>query len=241
MDKDRKMFIGIILLLLVSMILIGAIAFKSKKGETIDNIDAINFKNEYESLNGTVRESDGKANKNITIAEDNPIKYLTEEEAINLLETGTGIIYFGFSECPWCRTLLPVLLQTLDNMSIDRLYYVNLSKMRDTLSLSEDNKVIVKEEGTKGYYRMLEILDNYLEPFYLTNKEGEKIDTLEKRIMAPTLVFVKDGELKGIHVGTVDSQKSGFDELSTEEQENLQNILMDLIRKVYSVDCDDAC
>ena len=36
MDKDRKMFIGIILLLFVFMILIGIIAFQDKKEEKVE-------------------------------------------------------------------------------------------------------------------------------------------------------------------------------------------------------------
>lgn len=241
MDKDRKMFITIILLLFASMVLIGVIAFHDKKQNNVDNKDAISFKNEYESLNGVQRDKDGKTIKSISINENNPVDILTEEETISLLEGKTGIIYFGFADCPWCRSLLPVLLKTLDNMGIDKLYYLNIGSIRDTLSLTDDDKVEVKEEGSKGYYRILELLDSVLEPYYLTNKDGKKIDTLEKRLYAPTLVFVKDGKIEGIHVGTVDSQNSGYDDLTNEQQEELQNTIMDLVRKVYDVNCDEAC
>ncbi len=241
MDKDKKMFLGIILLLLVFMIGIGVIAFRDKKEENSINSDAIVFKNEYESLNNTVRESDGRTIKEISISSNNPVDILTEEEAVTLLESGSGILYFGFSDCPWCRSMLPVLLSTLDNMNIDRLYYLNVKNIRDTLTLGEKNKVEVKEEGTKGYYRILELMDAVLEPYYLTNDEGKKIDTKEKRLMAPTVVAIKDGKIVDIHVGTVESQASGYDDLSKEQQEELQNRFMELVRKVYDVDCDEAC
>lgn len=241
MDKDRKMFIGIILLLLMFMVMIGIIAFKDKKEENIINTDAISFKNEYESLNNVVREKDGRTIKEISIDANNPVDILTEEEAITLLESGTGIIYFGFPDCPWCRNMLPVLLQTLNNMSIDRLYYLNIGSIRDTLALGEKNKVEVKEEGTKGYYRILELLDSVLEPYYLTSEDGKKIDTKEKRLMAPTVVFVKEGKVVDIHVGTVESQTNGYDDLTQEQQEELSSRFMELIRKVYEVDCDESC
>lgn len=241
MDKDKKMFLGILLLLLMFMIFIGMIAFRDKKEEKNANPDAVSFKNEYESLNNTIREKDGRTIKEIFIDTNNPVDIVTEEETIELLENGTGIIYFGFSDCPWCRSMLPVLLKTLNNMSIDRLYYLNIGSIRDTLALGEKNKVEVKEEGTKGYYRILELMDNVLEPYYLTSADGKKIDTKEKRLYAPTVVAVKEGKIVDIQVGTVESQTSGYDELTNEQQEELANRFVELIHKVYEVDCNEAC
>lgn len=241
MDKDRKMFLGILLLLFTFMIMIGIIAFRDKKEESVMNSDSISFKNEYESLNNVVREKDGRTIKEISIDANNPVDILTEEEAVALLESGTGILYFGFPDCPWCRNMLPVLLQTLKNMSIERMYYLNIGSIRDTLALGEKNKVEVKEEGTKGYYKILELMDEVLDPYYLTSEDDKKIDTKEKRLMAPTVVAIKDGKIVDIHVGTVESQESGYDDLSIEQQEELQNRFMELIRKVYQVDCDESC
>ncbi len=241
MDKDKKMLVSILLLLFVFMIFIGFIAFRDKKEESVVNSDAITFKNEYESLNNVVRDKDGRTIKEISISTNNPVDIVTEEEAIALLESGTGILYFGFPDCPWCRSMLPILLSTLDNMNIDRLSYLNVKSIRDTLALGEKNKVEVKEEGTKGYYRLLELMDSVLDPYYLTNEDGKKIDTKEKRLYAPTVVAVKEGKIVDIHVGTVESQASGYDELTKEQQEELQNRFMELVRKVYDVDCDEAC
>lgn len=241
MDKDKKMFLGIILLLFAFMLFIGILAFQDKKEVIVGSTDAILFKNEYESLNNVVREKDGKTIKELSISSTNPVDILTEEETVSLLENGTGILYFGFADCPWCRSLLPTLLSTLDNMSIDRLYYLNIGSIRDTLALDEKNKVEVKEEGTKGYYKILELMDGVLEPYYLTTSDGKKIDTKEKRLYAPTVVGVKNGKIVGIHVGTVESQKSGYDDLTEEETKELNGSLMELINKVYDVNCDEAC
>lgn len=241
MDKDKKMLVSILLLLFVFMIFIGLIAFRDKKEENVVNSDAISFKNEYEALNNVVRDKDGKTIKEISISANNPVDIVTEEEAVSLLESGTGILYFGFPDCPWCRSMLPVLLSTLDNMNIDRLSYLNVKNIRDTLALGEKNKVEVKEEGTKGYYKILELMDGVLEPYYLTSEDGKKIDTKEKRLYAPTVVAVKEGKIVDIHVGTVESQASGYDDLTKEQQEELQNRFMELVRKVYDVDCDEAC
>lgn len=240
-DKDRKMFVGIILLLFAFMIFVGILAFRDKKEEIVGNTDALLFKNEYEALNNVVREKDGKTIRELSISGNNPVDILTEDETVKLLKEGTGLIYFGFADCPWCRTLLPVLLKTLDNMSVSRLYYLNIGNIRDTLALDEKNKVEIKEEGTQGYYQILEALDSVLEPFYLETKDGKKIDTKEKRLYAPTIVGVKNGLVVGIHVGTLESQESGYDELTKEQEEELSKTLQELINKVYDLNCDEAC
>lgn len=241
MDRDKKILIGTLVLLLAFMAYIGVAVVQDQKEEQFFSTDAINFKNEYESLNNVVRDKDGKTIKEISIDANNPVDILTEEEAISFLENGTGIIYFGFPDCPWCRSMLPVLLQTLSNLSISKLNYLNVGSIRDTLVLGAKNKVEVKEEGSKGYYKILELLDEVLEPYYLTNDAGKKINTKEKRLFAPTVVAIKDGKVVDIHVGTVESQKSGYDDLTKEQKEELSERFTNLIRKVYSVDCEEPC
>lgn len=246
MDKDKKMFIGIILLLLFFMVFVGAIAFRDKKEEfenqpPVVDTDAKKFKEEYEALNNTIRDKDGKMIKEVFINESNPVDIVTEEEAIKLLEEGTGILYFGFSDCPWCRSMLPILLSTLDNMSIDRLYYLDIGSIRDTMVLDEKNKPVVSVKGTDGYYRLLELLDSVLSPYILTSDNGKKIDTKEKRMFAPTVVGFKEGKIVGIHVGTVEGQKSGYDDLTDEQKEELSLKFQELINKVYDINCDENC
>lgn len=223
------------------MIFMGTRAFKEKKEENPSSSEALLFKKEYESLNNVVREKDGKTIKEMSIASDNPVDIVTEEEAITLLESGTGILYFGFPDCPWCRSMLPVLLSTLNNMSIDKLYYLNIANIRDVLVLNEKNKVEVKEEGTKGYKKIIELLDEHLSPYYLTNSDGKKVDTKEKRLYAPTVVFVKEGKVEGIHVGTVEGQKSGYDDLTEEQKNELNTIFVEHVNKVYNTNCDESC
>ncbi len=240
MNKDKKIFLGILLLLLIFMIFGGILIFKGKKVE-IDNLDAINFKKEYEDLNNVVNEQTGKTNKEISIATDNPVDIVSEEEAVTLLEKGTGILYMGFPECPWCRSLLPVLLKTLDNVGIQKLSYLNISNIRDTLAIDDKNNVEVLEEGTVGYYKILDLLDEVLEPFYLTNNEDQQIDTKEKRVYAPTVVGVKEGKIVGIHVSTVESQTDPYADLTQEQEEELSNAFLEIINKVYDINCDEAC
>ena len=86
--------------------------------------DASKFKKEYESLNGKANDA-GVLHKEITIPEDNPMVYATYEEVVDMLENGTGIVYFGYPECPWCRAALPVLLEAADEELMTKILYYN--------------------------------------------------------------------------------------------------------------------
>ena len=65
--------------------------------------DALAFKEEYEALNGTINEGNGKEYLTITIDEENPIYYSSLNEVTTLIKEGTGVIYLGYPTCPWCR------------------------------------------------------------------------------------------------------------------------------------------
>ncbi len=240
-EKDKKFLIGSLVILFVIMIIIGFFTFYNKKESNNPKSDALLFQEEYESLNGVINEETGKTMKTIEIDNNNPVDILTEEETITLLENQTGILYLGFPNCPWCRNLVPVLLQTLNNMDINKLYYLNILEMRDEYIVNEDNKLTKSKEGSEAYYKMLTILDDYLEPYTVLNKKQKEVDTKEKRILAPTVVGIKDGKVVGVHVGTVTNQKDAYTDLTVEQQEELANELIELINKVYDINCDEAC
>ena len=232
MDKDKKLFLGIILLLLAFTLFVGTLAFKDKDNKNpneVVNTEALDFKKEYESLNNKLNENNGKYYKELNVSDNNPVDIVNEKEVIDILENKTGIIYFGFPECPWCRSMLPVLLQTLDNANIDNLYYLNILNIRDSFELNDKNQVEKTKEGTDDYYKILDILDEFLETYYLTNSKGKEISTKEKRLLAPTIVGVKEGKIVGLHVATVESQKDPYEALNDLEQEELSNIYLDLI------------
>lgn len=93
---NKKIITGVILLVLI----IGAFFGAKVVMQNNINEDAIKFKKEYESLNNTARESDDADYNNVTVSEDNPIKYLTVKEAIEILKSDKAILYFGAGWCP---------------------------------------------------------------------------------------------------------------------------------------------
>lgn len=238
MEKKNKIIL--IILLVLTLIVVGICVYTVINNNEKDT-DAIKFQNEYSELNGKTNEYNGKNYVNVNISDKNTVNYVTEEKAVELLKEGTGVIYFGFSTCPWCRSLVSTLTKVAEEKE-ETIYYLDILNIRSTYKL-EDNKLNKTREGTKGYYQLLELLDNELEEFYLEDEAGNKFDTKEKRLYAPTLVAFNKGKITDIHVGTVDSQENGFDELNKEQIQELEKIITNLInsKEEKEVCTSDKC
>lgn len=217
------------LLIIITIVTLGVLLVGCTKEET--ESDALKFKAEYEELNGKPNSTGTKNYVTLDISESNTIKYRTESEIIELLESGTGIIYFGFPNCPWCRNATYALLEIAEEEKMD-VNYLNILDIRSTYSIEEDGRLTLEKEGTESYYRILELLDNELEDFTLTTESGLEVSTGEKRLYSPTTVFVKDGIIEGVHVGTVSSQEDPYVLLTDEQKEELKEIFMNYINKI---------
>lgn len=232
--KDTKIKI------ILSGLLIGifAVVFAIKGNELIkpieDNKDALKFKEEYESLNSKDNGYGGKY-LNIELLEDNVIKYASFEEIIDLIDNGTGVIYFGFPECPWCRNAVPSLLEAADSTGLETLYYFNAVDIRDQKVLDANGKIVTKKEGTKEYKELLEKLDDYLLPY-----DGLEDDSI-KRLYFPSVYFIKDGVVIGKHIDTVESHIDASKALDEEQKLELKTIYEEKMLEVLDTACDKEC
>lgn len=206
------------------------------------------FKEDYESLNGTTS-VDGVKFSKTAIINDNNIKYISIDEALDILESGSGVIYFGYASCPYSRSAVPVLLDAMTSSELDTIYYVNLrpketgrlegvgqkeNDLRDTYTLNAKNKAKrTKEAASESYYEILTSLANYLDDYILVTEKGKKVSTGEKRLNTPTVVSVINGEIVGFHQGTVDTQeeneKGELEDLTKDEEKQLLNEYTKLI------------
>lgn len=227
-NKIIIVLVGIIVLIFICF----GIKYVLNNPDTVS--DGIKFKEEYEKLNNTEVENTNYKYLELSIDEDNQIKYSSYEEVFDILDNGSGIIYFGFPECPWCRALTPVLLVAADDVGIDTIYYLNNREDRDLLELDENNQVVVKEEGSDNYYKLLDKLGDFASDYEL-----EDVNTNKKRLYFPTVLFVKDGEIIDFHEGTIESQENPFVELTQEDKDNLEAVLEEKIEKVIT--CSGAC
>ena len=61
-----------------------------------------------------------------TMTEDNYFVYRNIDEIIKILEHGTGVVYLGFPECPWCQAYVPMLNEVADIEGLEKIYYYNI-------------------------------------------------------------------------------------------------------------------
>ena len=196
--------------------------------------DAAKFKKEYESLNGQANDA-GVLHKEITIPEENPMIYATGEEVIDMLENGTGIVYFGFPECPWCRAALPVLLEAAEEELMTKILYYNNKEQRDTRELLETGGNRITVEGSSEYYYILNVLGEYASAY-----EGMNDETI-KRLYYPSVVFVYEGKILGLQESL--ASEEGIDprqDLTSDQWNALKKIYKDYMKEVKGA-CDSSC
>ena len=233
MNNKLKLILSISLLclLIIGFAINGKNLIKNPK---LENSDAIKFKEEYESLNNKDNGYDGKYLR-ISINDDNVIKYASFEELIDLLDKGTGVIYFGFPECPWCRNAVPSLLEAADSTGIEQIYYFNAVDIRDQKTLDANGEVITTKEGTEEYKELLKKLDKYLLPYDGLNDESIK------RLYFPSVYFIKDGVVIGKHIDTVESHTDASKELNEKQKLELKGIYENYMMEILDSSCDKEC
>lgn len=236
-SKIKYIILGISIVLLIAMVIYKV---SSKGEEEVVLTDALKFKEEYESLNGEVNVR-GSKYPTIEIDEDNAIKYSNVSEVAEIVESGTGVIYLGYASCPWCRNAVPSLLHAASDAGIDTIYYIDMCEERDKYVVNEDGELVLEEEGTDGYQTLLEIFDEYLDEYYVEDSEGNEFDTGEKRIYVPIVFFVRDGEIVGYHMDTVESQENPYVLLDDEQYAELYNIYTKYMHDVLNDLCDERC
>jgi len=235
-NKAGFLIIGISLLVLICVGIYWA--GQNSNYHSNEKTDAVKFKEEYESLNCSEEDENCKY-LTVEIDDENVIQYSSYEEIFEILESGTGVIYFGFAECPWCRNLVPNMLESAKNAGIEKIYYLNNREDRNTITVEDDNSLKETQKATENYNKLLEKIDSVSSMYRLYGKDGKQIKTEEKRLYFPTVLCVKDGQIVGFHEATLDSQKDPRVPLTKEQQKELQDKLeSDMLKTIV---CDGAC
>ena len=150
MKNLKKFLLGAILVVIGLILLYFFFIRKDDNKET----DAQKFKNEYSK-----------------VSDDNPFVYRNIDQIINILEKGTGVVYLGFPECPWCQAYVPYVEEVAKKVGIDKVYYFNIL---------EDRK-----NNSEKYQKIVKILNEYIP----NDEEGNK------RVFVPALIVVKEGKI----------------------------------------------
>ena len=182
--------------------------------------DSLKFKEEYEGFNG--EKNDYFEYRNLSITEKNPIIYSSAEEIVQKIENNeTFIVYFGDPECPWCRSVIEQAINSANENGISKIYYVRIWNgfhneiLRDVYELDKESPVL-KVKGTVSYYKLLKYFDKLLQDYTLTNKDNKTIQVNEKRIFAPSFIYVKDSNPLQLVDGISKKQES-YNSTLTEE------------------------
>ena len=228
----KKVIIEIFILIVIAVT--SSIIIYDKFGKTekiILSDDEIKFKKEYEELNGK-KDRNGKKYVEVKVPEDNGVVYTNVNEIESILNDGTGIILLGTDELNYCRSIIEPLFSSKDSTDIDKVYYFDLAGIRDEKSL-DGEEIIVDNEGTKDYTKLLKLLDKSL-PVY----DGLNDDSI-KRIYMPAVIFVIDGDI--IHIEILDNEEDENKILSSTEKNEVAKTYMKYMAQVSSGVCDEKC
>ncbi|MCL2560242.1 MAG: glutaredoxin [Turicibacter sp.] len=236
--KSTALLLGIVVMSL--SILVGCqTEDQTENGETNGpSEDALAFVLEHEELNGVAPNPDYPdiVFQEIFVAENNPFRYVEFDEIAELLESGTGIVYFGFPTCPWCRNLVPALTDAAIEFGVEDILYRNVFEDRNILELGDDGEIVEIRAGHPGYYEVLEILGN-LAPAY-TGLEDDSI----RRVFVPAVVFVRDGEIISYftnlptfqaRVDDENDETTPWDFMNDDEVEELTQIFLSYFEQVF--------
>ena len=109
----------------------------------------------------------------ILIDEDNIFVYKNAKQTIDILSSGTGIVFLGFPTCPWCQAYVVLLQDAAKQMGVKEIFYLNIFDERTN--------------NTAEYRRLVELKEGHLLP----DDDGNP------RIYVPDVTVVKDGAIVG--------------------------------------------
>ena len=200
-----------------------------------ENKKALEFKKEYESMNG-VESKSGKVHRTVSINKNNPYEKVNAKDIVEKINNKeTFYVYFGDKLCPWCRSVVEKSIEVAKDKKINKIYYVAIWNdegeeiLRDKYTL-ENNELKKIVDGTEEYYKLLDKFKDLLSDYTLANENGEKIETGEKRIFAPNYIYVEKGVPKTLISGISEKQTDSREELTTEILEDEEKIFNEFFK-----------
>ncbi len=227
MLKLKKKYIKVGGVLLVFLILLVIILLLVNTKST----DAKRFKQEYTYYNGK-KSSDGYKFQKLKISSKNKVKYISISESIDIINEGTGLIYYGAPDNPSCRGLIETLLESVDNSHLESLLYVDMTAKKSEYII-EDDEIVKKTQADEDYYRLLDLLEEYLDDYTIEDDSGMKYDTGEKVLNEPLIVAVKEGTIMRVFSGIeLNENQSNSDALTDLQISELEVVFDDMISKL---------
>lgn len=209
-----------------------------------DNSSALEFKEEYESLNGKMARFK-KEHRTLSIPEDNPYIKVTPSEILEKINNKESFyLYVGDSLCPWCRSVIEQSIKTAKDYGVEKIYYIdfwdedNNEILRDVYELV-DGKIVKTKEETEEYKKLLELCGDSLglRNYTVEDADGNEVVVNDKRFYGPSFFSIKNGRFDKYTDGRSSKQYSPLDELTEEILKDEDELLGELFTEV----CDEAC
>ncbi|QHU90764.1 hypothetical protein GWK74_04645 [Candidatus Saccharibacteria bacterium oral taxon 488] len=130
------------------------------------------------------------------VADDNRFVFASAGEVLEKFESGSGLIFLGFQQCPWCQQLAPIVDTAAKAEGLDKIYYLDIRHARET--------------NDATYKKLVE----KLKPHLRTDENGQP------RVYVPDVTALKDGRVVGhfLQETTADGEKATPDTYWTRER-----------------------
>ena len=125
----------------------------------------------FEHINYEQKEIDKFVSEYTLLEENHVFKIINIDEAINVLNNKTGIIFFCNPGSDWCQYYAKILDDIAVENDIEKIYYTDIKEDRNINS------------------------NNYRKIVTIMQEHHDSDDTGNKRLNIPNLTFVKDGNI----------------------------------------------
>ena len=227
MKKNLKIIIAIIIAVGVAITCVILLGGKEKYKQS-----ALDFKEEYEKVNGKTMLNDIKY-RVLDIDKNNPyVKVSIDEIAKKIKNKETFYLYVGDHLCPWCRSGLEKMIEVANREMIETIYYVDfwdddhneiLRDLYDVEINKKNYKIVQTKEATEGYKVLYKAVEDFIQDYMIT-KDGKEYNTGVKKVYGGDHFYFNKGKCEKYVSLRVPSLEKATDELTKEvlkEQEEL--------------------
>jgi len=243
MKKNTKIIGGIIVVLLIGVLLFVFL------GKDRYRQSALDFKEEYEKVNGTTMINDIKY-RTLNIDKNNPYVKVSIDEIAKKIQNGeTFYLYVGDHLCPWCRSGIEKMIEVANNEKIDTIYYVDFwddehnEILRDVYDVEIKNKkatIVKTKEATEGYKVLYEAIKDFIQDYIIT-KDGKEYNVGVKRVYGGDHFFFNKGKCERYVSLRVPSLAKATDELTESVLKEQEETFVKLFTSSNVCEPDSNC
>ena len=146
------------------------------------------------------------------VVENHVFREASAKQTIDRLENGTGIVFLGFKECPWCQFMVDFVDKAAKAEGVNKVMYFNIRQDR--------------ADNTEDYRKIISLIENHL----------AKDDEGNPRVYVPHVLAVKNGVIVDSYRGEdmdQEAAKDGPGKYWTEERiEKVSERLSSLVKKI---------